>query len=1014
MSGLAQITREGIAQLTASARAARTTARLLVTDPKQLFGGEPIAPFVVLYGHSLIDSLENAGTAVVFPDIRRDFDISLQGVTALAATGAVLALVLSLPVAYRADRSTRRVMYLAAGAMVAGMFGLATAVAMSLVLFVLARAGLGIGLKINDPVQQSLLADYSPVEVRAAAYSGRQAARSIGQLIGPLAFGLTADLLGWRAAFVGLGLGAFALGLVSLRLREPARGAQERRMLGAVGDALDREDDPPSWEEGIAILRGVGTVRRLWLALPFLAGGLASLALLYPLFLEEVFGLGATARGALAAADEPFAIAGLLFGIPIARRYVTGPQPERMFRVLAVVGLVIGASLTVIAMAPNLVVLFAGRMVLSFAGALILPGLATLFSLVMPARVRTVGFALSQLWILPGLLLLPIIGALGERYGLRVGILAAIPAFVIGAAVLSTAAAEFAADMRSSLAAAAAAAENQRARQRGRGNLLVCHGLDVAYGPVQVLFGVDFEVGDGEMVALLGTNGAGKSTLLRAISGTVQPDNGAVLFDGRNITYAGGAQTAGLGIVQVPGGRGVFPTMTVGENLRVAAWLYRRDPTFVQASMERVLEMFPVLRARFSTLGGDLSGGEQQMLTLAQAFLAKPKLLLIDELSLGLAPVVVEFLLDIVRAINAEGVAVVLVEQSVNVALTVCDRAVFLEKGEVRFQGATGDLLDRPDVLRSVFLDGATGAPTDNGKKAARVRTPARPSSAEKNGPTAETPVLLTVDCLAKRFGGVVAVDGVSFELREREILGLIGQNGAGKTTIFDLVSGFLRPDDGRILLSGRDVTRWSAERRARSGLGRSFQDARLFPSLTVREAIATALERHVDVGDVMSTALLLPVARASEAEVQRRVEELIELMKLGAFRDKFVSELSTGSRRIVDLACTMAHDPRVLLLDEPSSGIAQRETEALGPVLLGLRRDTGISLLVIEHDIPLVGSISDRLIALEAGSEIATGAPSAVLTNERVVASYLGTDRSVIARSGKSARGTEQEGGRR
>jgi ABC-type branched-subunit amino acid transport system ATPase component len=241
--------------------------------------------------------------------------------------------------------------------------------------------------------------------------------------------------------------------------------------------------------------------------------------------------------------------------------------------------------------------------------------------------------------------------------------------------------------------------------------------------------------------------------------------------------------------------------------------------------------------------------------------------------------------------------------------------------------------------------------------------------------------------------------------VRAGEVLGFIGPNGAGKTTLFDVISGFLPPDEGQITLTTdgvvHDLTTRSPQRRARLGLGRSFQDGRLFPALTVAETIAVALELHVDVRDPVAAALNLPAVLDSEHDVGLRVEELIELMGLGAFRDKFVHELSTGSRRIVDLACVLAHGPSVLLLDEPSSGIAQRETEALGPLLLRIRDALGASILVIEHDLPLLSSISNRMVALDLGEVVATGTPGEVVHEPRVVASYLGTSQSVIARSG-------------
>src|SRR5205814_2364138 len=248
---------------------------------------------------------------------------------------------------------------------------------------------------------------------------------------------------------------------------------------------------------------------------------------------------------------------------------------------------------------------------------------------------------------------------------------------------------------------------------------------------------------------------------------------------------------------------------------------------------------------------------------------------------------------------------------------------------------------------------------------------------------------------------GIRAVDDVDLVVEEGRILGLLGPNGAGKTTLLDCVSGFLPVDAGRVLLQGEEVTEWAPFRRARAGLGRSFQDARLYPSLTVQETITVALERHLESRDLVAAALRLPASYESELAAAARVDELITLMGLGAFREKLVSELSTGSRRIVDLACILAQDPAVLLLDEPSSGIAQKETEALGPLLLRVRERTGCSILVIEHDMPLLSSICDTMVALELGGVIAEGTPQEVLEHPQVIESYLGTDESAINRSG-------------
>jgi branched-chain amino acid transport system ATP-binding protein len=216
-----------------------------------------------------------------------------------------------------------------------------------------------------------------------------------------------------------------------------------------------------------------------------------------------------------------------------------------------------------------------------------------------------------------------------------------------------------------------------------------------------------------------------------------------------------------------------------------------------------------------------------------------------------------------------------------------------------------------------------------------------------------------------------------------------------------DCISGFLEIDGGRIFVNDKDVSEMPPYERAEAGLGRSFQEARLYPSLTVVETIAVALERHIQSKDIVAAAMHLPATYESELVAAQRVDELVDLMGLGAFREKLTGELSTGTRRIVDIACILAQDPEIVLLDEPSGGVAQKETEALGPLLLRVQEFTGCSIVIIEHDMPLLQSICDRMVALETGSVIAEGTPKEVLNHPRVIESYLGTDEAAINRSG-------------
>lgn len=231
--------------------------------------------------------------------------------------------------------------------------------------------------------------------------------------------------------------------------------------------------------------------------------------------------------------------------------------------------------------------------------------------------------------------------------------------------------------------------------------------LEFSYGRMQVLFGVSLHVEAGEALALLGTNGAGKSTLLRVVTGLETPSSGTVRLGGRDVTGVPAEQLVGQGLVLIPGGRAIFPDLSVEENLVLQSLTVRRRPGWVRERTEQVLELFPRLRERLHQQAGSMSGGEQQQLALAKAVLLEPSVLCIDELSLGLAPIVVQELLEVVRRINETGIAVVLVEQSLNIACELCTRAVFLEKGAVRFEGSPRELLDRDDLARAVFLGGA-------------------------------------------------------------------------------------------------------------------------------------------------------------------------------------------------------------------------------------------------------------------------------------------------------------------
>jgi ABC-type branched-subunit amino acid transport system ATPase component len=369
---------------------------------------------------------------------------------------------------------------------------------------------------------------------------------------------------------------------------------------------------------------------------------------------------------------------------------------------------VLGVGLGLQAYAPNVAVFVVIGFVtqgLLFAG---LVPVSLVVAAIVPFQFRAVGFALVGLYLsLVGGLGGAFLGAAFEgRFGPRVAVAVLAPLASLAAAGFLVRGSR---TVRADIAQAAAdIAEEQAERERvaagGELPLLQVRHLDFSYGSLQVLFDVGLDVREGEVLALLGTNGAGKSTLLRAVSGLDYADRGVIRLSGRTITYAEPQTRVELGVIQVPGGKAVYPTLTVADNLLAGGYTLITNPAELRSRIDEVLELFPVLTSLLDQPAGTLSGGEQQILGLATAMLLRPKILLIDELSLGLAPVMVQQVLQTVERLKETGLTMVIVEQSVNIALTIADRAVFMEKGQVRFEGPAQELLHRDDLVRAVFL----------------------------------------------------------------------------------------------------------------------------------------------------------------------------------------------------------------------------------------------------------------------------------------------------------------------
>ncbi|HMR95261.1 MAG TPA: MFS transporter [Microthrixaceae bacterium] len=961
----------------------------------EVAGSGPVFALLILFGLNCVDELDRTGFGILLPNVRDAFGMSNTGILTLVALTMLGAFLMQMPIAVWADRGNR-VFITLLGAATWAAFSIMTGLSTAIWMLIVARAGAGIGRAVVDPTHASLLSDWFPVDRRPAVFSFHRAANVLGQFLGPLLAGGIAYLTDWRVPFLVFAVPTVILVVLGTRMKEPIRGAQERRASGASDEVVETEEPIPSFAESWRLLWKIEVLRRIWYAVPFLAVSLIGFVSLASLLYSDVYRLDELQRGYLAAVVEPFQLLGLAVGARLGTRLFL-KSPALIFRLLRWVSFIAAVLAAGFAYAPNIAVAVVFNILLTADLAILLPGILATLSLAIPARARAVGFSVASWWAIPGLALLPLIGWIGDNWGTRLGMLVMTPILLVGGLMISSGGSVIQRDIEDVWKSSTARSQALLERRAGRSKLLLVRDLNVGYDGLQVLFDVNMEIAEGEIVALLGTNGAGKSTLLRAITGITEADFGAVIFDGRDITHAPPNEIAALGVASMPGGAGVFPGLSVRENLRSAGWLVRRDRPELDARTAEVLEVFPVLAERLEEPASNLSGGQQQMLALAMALLSRPKLLIIDELSLGLAPVVVGKLAELVRDVAAGGTTVLLVEQSVNVALGMAGTAYFMERGRVQFSGPAEELLNRPDLLRAVFLaESVAAAGANDGGTGNGTGSDARPAPP----PIGAGPALELV-AVTRRFGGINAVDQVSLSVAPGEIVGLIGQNGAGKTTILDLISGFQPLDGGRILLNGHDLSHLSAAQRARHGLGRTFQGGRLFSGLTVAETVAVSLDRSVAVKDPINAALRLPAAHDSEVAIGRRVRQLLELFGLMDYRDSFTAELSTGTRRIVELACVVGHQPSVLLLDEPAGGVAQKEVEQLGALLGRIRSELGCAMLVIEHDMPLVAGLADRLVALETGAVIAEGTPTDVLADPRVIASYLGDDHLAVARSG-------------
>ena len=666
----------------------------IVSRLRSYVGGEDPNPMLAMFGLNAVDELDNATFIWIGPTIAAAFGAKVADFAVINVLVLLVAPMIAIPVSLAADRRARMPIALACAA-TWGVFSVLSGLSFALWFLVLARLGSSLGRTVSYPVQLSLMADFYSPKARASALGVHALANNVGSIFGALGAGALAALFGWRAPFFVLAVPTFIVIIYAARVHEPQRGAFERVVI---------EERQPL-RDVYTRLYAIRSVRYIWFAYAWIYGMIVGATITLPFYFKDYFGIGDFGLGVIGSIGGVGAIIATLVGARLAQTQLNISAAAGVKWIARLVLAIVG-MLVLFAVTPTLWLAIPILFVISALFGLAAPLFATVMTLIAPPELRSSAYSIGQLYGLVGTVFALIISAISQAYGYGWGYLFAA-AIALRAAFHIYTAATFVNDDVARLDPAHVD-EVARTDTDGRKVILETKDLTVHYDGVQVLFGVDLIVREGEILALLGTNGAGKSTVLNAVCGLVEPSGGNVWLDGVPTTGEPAERAAERGLVQAPGGRGIFPGLTVRENLTLGAFLIRGEKEVAAARTESVLDIFPALRPLLHVTAGALSGGQRQQLVLAQAFLLKPRVLLIDELSLGLAPVIVQDLLQAVRLLNAEGVTIVLVEQSVNVALTLADRAYFLEKGEVRFEGPTKELLDRPDLLRSVFLGGAS------------------------------------------------------------------------------------------------------------------------------------------------------------------------------------------------------------------------------------------------------------------------------------------------------------------
>jgi len=674
------------------------------------------APLVLLTAAALVPGSFGNGIAIIGTNLEHSFHIHDAALGAVTFVGAVAQLLWAVPLALWADRGSRKVVAgvaLLIFAVFAPLMALAPNVWAFTFLYLIASVGFG----VNNTVHNSYLSDAYPTEGRGRVFSWHNLSDPLSQTVGVLVFVFVITIAhNWRWGML-IALAGIPIGLALFTLREPDKGSNESsHILKASGmDLQTQQDDAPRVLLGSAITRLL-RIRSIYYELVAVAilGFAGTAAPLFGnLYFVRRWGLDTAQRG------EVYSIIGLaaFLGLPVA--YVLGDRyfrraPQRPLAIGAVCIAAYGGLYVASLYMPELWMVVTLQLLATAAISPLAICIFLTLAATAPAEMRTICFAMFGVYslVFGGFTGAVLLGAISDAVGYQNGPTVALtligPVCAIGGIMLFIGSRYVRRDITLVIEDVLERhAEGQRRQAGGVVPALQIHNLDFFYGTNQVLLDINLEIAQGEIVALLGTNGAGKSTLLRAVSGLDHPHRGVIRIFGVNCTYLEPEQIIGRDVALLVGGKMTFTGLTVRDNLRVGAHSMRRDGARTRTAMDEALDRFPELASRLDQSAGTLSGGEQQMLALARVMMTAPKLLLIDELALGLAPKAVDRLMTIVREVNSQGTTVVLVEQSVNRAMSLAERAFFLERGEVRFDGLTADLLERTDLLRPVFLGAA-------------------------------------------------------------------------------------------------------------------------------------------------------------------------------------------------------------------------------------------------------------------------------------------------------------------